>query len=97
MKRPSLKERVAKHLRVLGYDVESEDIHHIHGGKHKSLNDTLECWNVYTRGADGKQVEIQGGATLTECARGITLEKNTPETCLYGDLVAYPKKKQTKQ
>ncbi len=91
MKRKTPKERVAAHLRALGHDVEPEDIRHVHGGRHKVLNDVLECWSVLV-GPIGKGIEIQGGATLTDCARGIRLEKNTPETCLYGDLIAYPLK-----
>jgi hypothetical protein len=89
-RRPSPRERVAAHLRKLGYDVEPEDIKHVHGGRHKTLNDTLECWSVLITRENGQRIEIQGGATLTECARGVTLEKNTPETCLYGDLIAKP-------
>jgi len=86
-KQQTPKERLAAHLRKLGYDVESEDIRHVHGGKHKTLNDTLECWSVIVDG-----VEIQGGDTVSKCAKGIVLEKNRPETCLYGEFVAYPVK-----
>jgi len=92
MGRKTPKEKVAGHLRALGYDVEAEDIRHVHGGKYKALSDVLEFWSVLV-GPIGGGIEIQGGATLTECARGITLEKNTEATCLYGDFVAYPKKK----
>ena len=89
MKRLSPRERVAAHLRALGYDVEAEEIHHVHGGPHKTLNDIVECWHVFT-GPCNKRIEIQGADTLTRCANGITLEPNTPNTCLYGDLIAYP-------
>jgi len=82
------KERLAAHLQAFGYNVEPEDIRHVHGGKHKTLNDILEYWSVAVNG-----VEIQGGDTVSKCAKGIVLEKNTPETCLYGDFVAYPVKK----
>ena len=36
MKTP--KQRVAAHLKNLGYDVEPEDIRHVHGGKYKALS-----------------------------------------------------------
>ena len=88
MKRKSPREMVAERLRVLGYDVEAEDIRHVHGGRYKTLSDVLECWSVNIG-----EIEIQGGGTLTQCARGITLEKNTPETCLYGDIIARPIRK----
>jgi hypothetical protein len=86
--RKTPKEKVAEHLRKLGYAVESEDIRHVHGGRYKTLNDVLECWSVMCG-----DVEIQGGATLTACASGIELRKNTSQTCLYGDFIAYPLKR----
>ena len=92
MKRKSPREQVAAHLRAAGYNVEADDIRFIHGGRYKTLNDVLECWSVVIGECGKGSIEIQGGGTLTECARGITLKKNTPKTCLYGDLIAYPKR-----
>lgn len=96
MRKPRLtpREKVAGYLRELGYDVEAEDIHHVHGGAYKVLSDVVECWYVLSaRDAAGKQFEIRSAETLTECARyGITISLNRPDTCLYGDLIASSKR-----
>jgi len=90
MKRPTPKEKVAAHLRALGHPVESEDIHHVHGGIHKTLNDTLECWSVSIPRPESFPLLIVSADTLSKCQRGIRLEPNRESTCLYGDLIAVP-------
>lgn len=85
------RERVAKHLsKALNIDVPPEDIRCVQGGTYKVLHDILECWSVIVQQPSGNRIEIQGGSTLTRCARGIRLEPNSPNTSLYGDFIAYP-------
>jgi len=82
------RQRVAIRLREMGYRLNDEDIKHVHGGIHKRLNDTIQCWSLFCGAPDGKEVEIQSAYTLTACARGFRLIPNTRESDLYGDLLA---------
>lgn len=85
--------RVADHLLDLGYALNDEDIHYVNGGIHKTLNDTIECWHADVADPKtGKEVSIYSAYTLTQCAAGIVLEPNTPDSDLYGDLLAIPKR-----
>jgi len=85
------KVRVAEHLMDLGYALHEDDIKWVHGGIHKRLNDTIECWHVYARDTKTDAIiQIYSAFTLTQCAAGIRLEPNTPESDLYGDLLAVP-------
>ena len=77
---------------AMGYKLNDEDIRHIHGGIHKRLSDIVECWSVLCTSPDDEEVQITSAYTLTECAAGITLEPNTPNSDLYGDLIATPKR-----
>ena len=83
---------MAKHLLNLGYSLNDEDIHHVQGGAHKRLSDIIQCWSLFCADPNGKEVEIQSAHTLTECAAGIEVVPNTPESDLYGDLLALPTK-----
>jgi hypothetical protein len=86
-KRLTPRQRVANHLMKLGYELNDDDIHFVHGGAHKRLNDTIECWSLFCFDPSGKKVEIQSGHTLTDCAAGFDLVPNTPNSDLYGDLI----------
>lgn len=78
---------MANHLLNLGFSLNADDIHFVHGGIHKVLNDTIECWSLFCTDPAGKNVEIQSGHTLTDCAAGFELVPNTPNSDLYGDLI----------
>lgn len=93
VRRPSPRRRVTNHLLDLGYKLNDDDIHVVHGGAHKRLSDIIECWHVECWDANDNRVSIYSGHTLTSLAAGLTVEKNTPETCLYGDFVAVPKRR----
>jgi hypothetical protein len=73
----------------MGFAFNEEDIQVTHGGRWKTLNDVIQCWELYAW-KDDKKVYIVSGYTLTECQKGIRLEKNTADSCLYGDLLAIP-------
>lgn len=90
-KRATPIQRVENHLVALGYVVLG-DIRYVHGGAHKRLNDTIECWTAYVRDPKNpsNELEIKSGHTLSDCQGGIKLEPNSENTCLYGDLIAYP-------
>lgn len=91
-KRPTPRQRVARHLLLLGYSLNDDDIKHVQGGAHKYLSDIIQCWSLFCADPSGKEVEIQSAHTLTECAAGIELVPNTAESDLYGDLLAIPTK-----
>ncbi len=80
--------RVANQLWDLGFQFHEDDIWFAHGGIHLLYNDVLERWRLVCLDKNDKEVEITGADTLTKCAKGLKLEPNTPDTCLYGDLVA---------
>lgn len=92
MARPTPKECVAGHLEKLGYVLDGP-ITFTHGGRHKVLNDILECWRaiVVDPVSPANRLEITSADTLTACQRGIELVPNSEVTCLYGDLIAKPK------
>ena len=93
MKRHSAKEKVASILMNLGFKVADDDIVSLHGGSHLRLNDTIERWHATVCDKDYKEVEITSAYTLTECAKGFVVEKNTAESDLYGDFIVVPKKR----
>jgi len=86
----SPREKVAHLLLDLGYKLHEDDIVCTHGGRWKTLNDILECWNLTCESPEGKEVQIYSGYTLTKLQRGLKLVPNTPDSCLYGDLLAVP-------
>ncbi len=93
MKRRTPRKRVADQLYALGYKFNEDDIKFVHGGKHKRLNDIVECWSLFCTDPTGKEVEIQSADTLTKCARGFDLVPNSADTDLYGDLIAVARSK----
>lgn len=82
--------RVANHLLDLGYKLNEDEIRCTHGGRWKTLNDILECWNLTCEAPDGKEVSIYSGHTLTELQRGLRVIPNHKDSALYGDLLAVP-------
>jgi hypothetical protein len=91
MKKKTPSQRVEAHLAALGYVVLG-DITFVHGGAHKRLNDTIECWTAYVRDPKNlaKELEVKSAHTLSECQKGIRLLPNSQKSDLYGDLIAEP-------
>lgn len=84
----SPKRKVADRLLDMGFKIDHRDISFTQGGRWVVLDDIVEKWNVTCESPEGKQVEIYSAYTLTECARqGFTLEPNTRDSDLYGDLL----------
>jgi len=81
---------VANHLLDLGYKLHEDDIRCAHGGRWKTLNDILECWNLTCETPDGREVTIYSGYTLTELQRGLKIVPNGGDSDLYGDFLAIP-------
>lgn len=96
--RRSIKDRVAAHLRKLGYDVESEDFRVVRGPKAKE--DIIVCWSVVCTRFDDpaiftkekRQWELVSAFTLTALAKGLAIKPNTDATCMYGNIEVVPLK-----
>lgn len=87
------KQKVANALLDLGFALNKDDFVITHGGPHKYLNDIIECWHIECLNSDYNRVSIYSQHTLTELARtGLVVVKNHPQSDLYGDLLAVPKK-----
>lgn len=78
------REKVSNLLEALGFDIQADDIVWVKGAHSHNTHDVLERWraNGYK---DGKAIEITGLDSVTECARGLTVEVNEPGSQYYGD------------